>query len=65
MHDLLSRALVAWVDLARRFALWVTLFALALSGASFFYADGNLGINTSTGDMISKDVPYRSGWEDF
>ncbi|MCH7635827.1 MAG: hypothetical protein IIA36_14240, partial [Proteobacteria bacterium] len=45
MHDLLSRALVAWVDLARRFALWVTLFALALSGASLFYAAGNLGIN--------------------
>jgi hopanoid biosynthesis associated RND transporter like protein HpnN len=65
MHDLLCRALVAWVDLARRFALWVTLFALALSGASFFYAAGNLGINTSTGDMISKDVPYRLGWEDF
>ena len=65
MHDLLSRALVAWVDLARRFALWVTLFALALSGASLFYAAGNLGINTSTGDMISKDVPYRRGWEDF
>ena len=65
MHDLLSRALVAWVDLARRFALWVTLFAVALSGASLFYAAGNLGINTSTGDMISKDVPYRRGWEDF
>ncbi len=37
----------------------VVLVSLVLTVASAFYTAANLGINTSTNDMISPDVPFR------
>ncbi len=54
-----SRWLARWVDLARRLALWV-LLASVLSGAGALgYAAVNLGINTSTKEMLSETLPFR------
>ena len=54
-----SRWLARWVDLARRFALWV-LLASVLSGAgTLVYAIEHLGINTSTKEMLSDTLPFR------
>ncbi len=56
---------MGWVDIVRRTAAWVTALAVLLTGFSIYYAAANLGINTDTGDMLSKEVPYQRGWEDF
>lgn len=42
-----------------RFALLVVLASLALSAVSLIYISRELGINTSTTDMIASDVPFR------
>lgn len=60
-----SRALAAWVDLVRRAAIAAAILAVIATVAALYYAANNLGISTATGDMISRDAPYRQGWEDF
>jgi hopanoid biosynthesis associated RND transporter like protein HpnN len=53
------RLLVRWVDLVRRSALWVLLLSILTSAGALGYAVGHLGINTSTKDMLSEDLPFR------
>jgi hopanoid biosynthesis associated RND transporter like protein HpnN len=53
------RLLVRWVDLVRRSALWVLLLAILTSAGALGYAVGHLGINTSTKEMLSEDLPFR------
>ncbi len=60
-----SRALADWVDRVRRAAVTVAVLSVVATAASLYYAVNQLGISTSTGDMISRDAPYRRGWEDF
>jgi hopanoid biosynthesis associated RND transporter like protein HpnN len=58
-------ALVAWVGAARRGAVLVVVLALAFTAASVFYIAGNLGMNTSTEDMLSRDLPFRQRHAEF
>ena len=60
-----SRALAGWVDQVRRAAAAVAVLGVVATAASLYYAVDQLGISTATGDMISRDAPYRRGWEDF
>ncbi len=53
------RLLVRWVDLVRRSALWVVLLSILASAIGLAYAVGHLGINTSTKDMLSEELPFR------
>lgn len=46
-------------ELVEKNAAVVVLLAVVLTLASGFYAVSNLGINTSTTDMISPEVPFR------
>jgi len=56
---LVRRILVGWVDLVRRSALVVVLLSALASAAALAYAIAELGINTSTKDMLSQDLPFR------
>ncbi len=53
------RALVRWVDLACRFALWVVLAACVLTAAAGAYVAGNFRIDTDITDMLSPELPFR------
>ncbi len=48
-----------WMATVHRFALPVVLAAVALSAMSLIYISRELGINTSTTDMIASEVPFR------
>lgn len=58
-------ALVAWVGAARRGAALVVVLALGFTAASVFYIAGNLGLNTSTADMLSRELPFRQRQREF
>jgi len=48
-----------WVRSVSLHAKWVLALSLLLSAAAVFYFATQLTINTSTTDMLSKDVPFR------
>ncbi len=52
-------ALTSWVLLARRYWLAVLLLALLSVVAGLEYVSSNLGINTDTADMISRQLDWR------
>ncbi len=60
-----ERALVGWVDRARRGALVVVLAAVAASAALGYYTVGHLGMDTSTTDMLSEDLAFRQRAAEF
>ncbi len=53
------RLLVRWAAFVHRAAIWVVLSALLLSAAGLTYTVRNIGINTSTKDMLSEELPFR------
>lgn len=53
------RLLVRWIGLARRWALAVCLLAVAAAAAGLAYSVRHIGINTSTADMLSEELPFR------
>ena len=53
------RALVAWVGFVCRWSWPILLLALAVSGLSLHFTVTTLGINTSTTDMLSAELPFR------
>lgn len=53
------RALIGWVDWVLRNAALVVVLAVALTGGVVVFTINTLGINTSTTDIISSDVPFR------
>jgi uncharacterized protein len=53
------RLLAGWVALAIRRPLAVVLIAAVLSVGSIAYTAQNLGIDTSTTEMIAPEVPFR------
>lgn len=61
----LQRFLVSWNGVSCRFAKFLALAAVILTGATVYYSAAHLRINTNTGDMIDRSVPYRHGWEAF
>jgi hopanoid biosynthesis associated RND transporter like protein HpnN len=54
-----SRWLARWVDLVRRLALWVLLVSVLSSAVALVYAVDHLGINTSTKELLSEELPFR------
>ncbi|UEM05815.1 MMPL family transporter [Skermanella rosea] len=54
-----------WVGLVCRRPAVTVLLSLLLAGAAGWYASTHLGINTSTTDMISPDVPFRQHTETY
>ena len=57
------RSVVAWVDMVSRFAWLVTLVCLALTAAFAVYTVREIGINTDTSDLLSKELPYRKAYQ--
>ena len=53
------RWLAGWVDLVRRSALWVLLISVLSGAGALVYSAGHLGINTSTKEMLSEELPFR------
>jgi hopanoid biosynthesis associated RND transporter like protein HpnN len=60
-----GRAVVGWVDLARRSAWPVTILCFAITAACAVYTVREVGINTDTSDLLSKDLPYRKAYQTF
>ena len=56
---MIERALAAWVDFARRFAWAVVVAALVATGGLLHYTATNLGMNTSTADMLDPALEFR------
>lgn len=54
-----------WVTLVCRWPAATVLLSVLLAGAAGWYASTHLGINTSTTDMISPDVPFRQHTETY
>lgn len=54
-----------WVGLVCRWPVATVLLSLLLAGAAGWYASTHLGINTSTTDMISPEVPFRQHTETY
>jgi uncharacterized protein len=54
-----QRALARSIDRLHGRAVYVVLAFLVLTAAAFGYALPHLGVNTSTEEMISADVPFR------
>lgn len=48
-----------WIDLVQDHSKWVVVVILALAALSLYYAVNNLGMNTSTRDMLSEDLEWR------
>ena len=53
-------ALAAWTAAAHRFAIPVVIAMGLLTAAAAWFTARNLGINTSTTDMISAETPFRA-----
>ncbi len=58
-------ALVCWVDVARRLALVVVLAALLVTAVLGYYTVTSLGLNATTNDMISPEVPFQRIYHDY
>lgn len=53
------RIFAAWATVCYRHGGWVLLMALLVFAACSVYVSRNLGMNTDTTDMLSKDLPFR------
>ena len=63
--DIYLRFLACWVDTARKAAVPILLVATLATGASLFYTVKHLGINTSTSDMLSSELPFRKLYDEY
>ena len=62
MTTLRERALAAllyWTTLAQRYRISVLVITVILAVLSMYYTVNNLGMNTSTEDMLSPKLPWR------
>ena len=55
--------LVAWTRFVRRHSIAVLAFSLVSAVLAGAYAAKNVSINTSTADMLSKDLPFQRQFE--
>ncbi len=53
------RLLVRWISLVQRLAAPILVFSLLATLAAGYGTLSNIGINTSTTDMLSEDLPFR------
>lgn len=56
---MIKGALERWTELVRRAGLWVLLAVVALAAAALNYTADNLGMNASTKEMLSPELPWR------
>lgn len=56
---MIKAALERWTELVRRAGLWVLLAVIALAAAALNYTANNLGMNASTKEMLSPELPWR------
>ena len=56
---MIQAALAQWTELVRRAGPWVLLAAVALAAAALNYTADNLGMNASTKEMLSPELPWR------
>jgi len=61
----LARFLGAWVRAVRRRALAIVVVAAAATAVSVHYAANDLGINTDTADMISRELEWRETFIEY
>lgn len=59
LGQMMLSLLGAWIRMAQRRPLAVVAAAVVLSVACVLYIKDNLGMNTSTKDMLSPDLPWR------
>ena len=55
--------LVAWTGFVRRHSIAVLAFSLVSAVLAGAYAAKNVSINTSTADMLSKELPFQREFE--
>lgn len=56
---MIQAALAQWTELVRKAGPWVLLAAVALAAAALNYTADNLGMNASTKEMLSPELPWR------
>ena len=56
---MIQAALAQWTELVRKAGPWVLLTAVALAAAALNYTADNLGMNASTKEMLSPELPWR------
>ena len=56
---MIKGALERWTELVRRAGLWVLLAVVALAALALNYTADNLGMNASTKEMLSPELPWR------
>ncbi len=61
----IERTLVAVVDFSRRCAWLVVVAALAVTALVTAYAANTIRMNTDTGDVLSRDLPFRQAIRAF
>lgn len=61
-EGLIGRGVSWWVETARRWALFVVLFFVVVTGFLFYYSIHHLGINTDTSSMISASLDWRRNY---
>ncbi|MBV31479.1 MAG: hypothetical protein CMP46_03085, partial [Rickettsiales bacterium] len=54
-----------FLSISQRFSVFILLAAILLASASLIYSSNNLTINTSTTDMLSKDLEFRKNYENL
>ncbi|WP_158045730.1 MMPL family transporter [Skermanella pratensis] len=65
LQTICRHVLERWVTLVCRWPAATVLLSLLVAGVAGWYASTHLGINTSTTDMISPDVPFRQHTETY
>ncbi|MCZ6803612.1 MAG: MMPL family transporter [Proteobacteria bacterium] len=51
--------IISWVQFVERYRLAIIIGFIALTIFSIFYIKDNLGMSTSTSDMLSEELPWR------
>jgi hopanoid biosynthesis associated RND transporter like protein HpnN len=57
--------LITWIRFVRRHGVAVLAFSLVSALLAGAYATLNVGINTSTSDMLSKDLPFQRQFDEL
>lgn len=55
----LGDTLAWWVSEVQRFAAWVVMLSILISGSLLYFTTKNLGISTDTEDMLSETLHFR------
>lgn len=60
----LSNKILAWQGcFITRYAWFIVITALLLSGASIYYTKDHLGVNNNSSEMLSPDLPFQKNYK--